>query len=77
MQDLIGSRYSIFRDSTDFKKILVLLFSYRKLFSLKLFLKIFFKIYNITLYPDPNWTKILDQDPNLMHLDFGSTTLLS
>ena len=38
-------------------------------FSLKLFLIIFFKIYNISLDSDPNWAKILHPDPNSMHLD--------
>ena len=28
-----------------------------------------FKIDSITLDPDPNWTKILDPDPNSMYLD--------
>ena len=42
----------------------------RKLFSQKLFLIFFFfKIYNITLDPDPNWTKILYPDPTSMYLD--------
>ena len=29
----------------------------------------YFKIYSITLDPDPNWAKVLDPDPNSMYLD--------
>ena len=39
---------------------------------LKLFINFFFfKIYNITLDPDPNWVEILDSDPILMNLNLA------
>ena len=47
------------------------IFSFRKSFFLKLFFIFSFKIVNITLESDldsdPNWTDILDPDPNSMY----------
>ena len=40
----------------------------RKFFFSKYFL-FFSKIDKITLYPDSNWAKILDPDPNSIYLD--------
>ena len=62
---------SPFRDSTDKR----FLYSKCASFGKKLLKHFYFKGDGITLYPNLNWAKIQDPDPNSMYPVFGSTTL--